>query len=101
MTEHNGATETVPVKPTSGSGRWSMYRPAERSAGPLWEHVRDHAILSALIEVTSHGAALLFGTTRDGGSLVVTLCDGDQRIKFYARTANEMTEHLLKIADAP
>jgi len=86
-------------KPTSGSNRWSEYNPHKNGDGPRWEAVDEAAILVALTNVTNAEGALLFGKTRDGGSLVVTLCAGELRKRFYATTPEEMAVHLRELAD--
>jgi len=90
----------MPVgKRTSGSNRWSEYNPHKNGSGPRWENVDEAAILVCITNVTNEGAALLFGKTRDGGSLVLTLCAGELRKRFYATTPDEMGVHLRELAD--
>jgi hypothetical protein len=87
-------------KGTSGSGKWSKYQPKSQNGELDWSKVDEAAILIALSNVTKEGAALLFGKTRDGGALVLTVCDGDERLKLYATTHEEMGVHLREVADA-
>lgn len=86
-------------KGTAGSGKWSDYKPNAPKEVLSWSKVDEAAILVALSNVTGAGAALLFAVTRDGGALVVTLCDGDQRYKLYANNVDEMGVHLRELAD--
>lgn len=83
----------------SGSGKWSTYtgRPGGTKTAD-WSKVSEEALLGAISAVTANGAALLFGRTRDGGTLCLTLCDGDQRLKLYG-DANEMSVHLRELWD--
>jgi len=86
-------------KQTAGSGKWSKYQPAGVKGSADWSKVDEALILAALASITSEGAALLFGSTRDKGALVLTICDGDERVKFYATTHDEMNSHLRDVAD--
>jgi hypothetical protein len=86
-------------KPTSGSGKWTKYQRNYVKGDADWAKVDEALILAALSSVTAEGAALLFGTTRDKGALVLTVCDGDERVKLYASTREEMNEHLRSISD--
>jgi len=100
MARDNEPGMPKPRKGTSGSGKWSKYRPETTGRTVEWAKVDEAAILVAIGNVTSEGAALLFGVTRDRGALVLTVCDGDERLKLYAATPEEMAVHLREIADA-
>lgn len=87
-------------KGTSGSGKWTKYQQTKSTTKADWAKVDEAAILLAITAVTKEGGALLFGVTRDGGVLSLTVCDGDERLKLYATTPEEMAVHLREIADA-
>ena len=82
---------------TSGSGKQSVYRRSNVSTTCDWGSVGAEELSQAIDMVTEHGDALLFGRSMDGGVLVLTVCAGTERIKFYARSGKEMTGHLLDI----
>jgi hypothetical protein len=99
------ANETEPgmprnKKPTKAQGKYSKYQARTSDVKATWSAVDEALILVALTNVTDDGAALLFGTTGDGGALVLTIYDGGVPVKLYARSSEEMNDHLRKIADA-
>lgn len=55
-------------------------------------------VLLAISCVQAMGGAIVFGATRDGGSLVVTVLDGPSNEKFYAKNADELNNTLTDIA---
>lgn len=82
----------------SGSGQWSEYRQSPANGPVSWRGV-DHAAITACLDgVTSNGDAILFGGSRDGSILVVTICSGNERAKFYYRSAEEAGAGLFDIA---
>jgi hypothetical protein len=86
-----------PRNKTSGSGKWTKYTPKKEVVQVAWDEVNNALVSTAVAEVTRGGDALLFGATRDGGALVLTVCSGDERVKFYASTPEEMNSHLENI----
>jgi hypothetical protein len=82
---------------TSGSGKWTKYTPKKTVEQVAWDECNSALIATAVCEVTRGGDALLFGATRDGGALVLTVCSGDERVKFYANAPEEMDTHLENI----
>lgn len=86
-------------KQTSGSGKWSKYNGQQGNGDATWGKVDASAIVAALVAVTDAGGALLLGKTRTGGALVITVCDGDDRIKFYSTTREETCDQLGQITD--
>lgn len=87
-------------KTTSGSGKWTKYQANGKPKDADWSKVDVELLVAAIVSVTGEGAALLLSRTRDGGALCLTLCDGDDRLKLYASTREEMNDHLRGIADA-
>lgn len=84
---------------TSGSGKWSQYGGARRGAEADWGAVDPGLLLDAVRAITAVGDAVLFGVTRSGGTLVCTVCSGEERLKLYATTIEEMHEHLKGLVD--
>lgn len=82
---------------TAGSGKTSPYNPRRDTADVDWGSVEGDAILDAIDAITRNGDAVLFSRSMDGGVLVATVCAGDQRIKFYAKSSEEMSSHLKGI----
>jgi hypothetical protein len=99
MARDNEPGMTPKRKGTSGSGKWTKYKARENSGDADWSKVDEALLLAALVTVTKEGAALLFSRTKDGGALCLTLCDGDDRMKLYGRTREEMNDHLRALAD--
>jgi len=54
----------------------------------------------AVSRVCNAGDAILFGTTRDGGALVVTVLSGEEREKWYPDDERSIGAALTQIADA-
>lgn len=85
---------------TSGSGQKSSYSGARTGGICDWASVSREYLFDAVQHVTYAGDALLMGRSVDGGVLVLTVCAGAERIKFYARTGEEMDIHLRGIIEA-
>ncbi len=83
-----------------GSGSKTQYRPQRAGSTVDWDDCDPAELAAAIVAVTHVGDALLVGRSVDGGVLVLTVCAGDQRIKYYARSGEEMTEHLKDIIKA-
>lgn len=82
---------------TSGSGKASPYRSQRADVGINWRDVDSETLCEFANAVTNHGDAALIGKSLDGGVLVLTICAGSERIKYYARTGAEMTKHMSDI----
>jgi hypothetical protein len=50
-----------------------------------------------LDEVLQSGCAIMFGHTRDGGALVVTVLDGEQRHRTYCTSSQELDQAMLAL----
>ena len=85
---------------TSGSGKTSRYAPQAPTKPARWADVDSGYIQDALDALQSAGDALLLGASRDGSVLVATVCSGDERVKFYAKSPQEMDKHLVDIKEA-
>lgn len=84
---------------TSGSGKWSKYRNSKPSGSMDWADCDATLLCATVSAIVLDGDAVLLGGTRDGGTLVLTLISGDDRLKFYAKSAEEMNGHLQEIRD--
>lgn len=83
-----------------GSGKVSRYERKQALPGVRWRDVDASAIGECVHAVTSVGDAILFGAGNAGSVLVITVCSGERRIKFYARSVDEAIEHLAEIENA-
>lgn len=52
-----------------------------------------------LAEVLVSGDAMLWGTTRDGGAVVIQMFSGDASDKLYASTAGELEDKLRAVRE--
>ncbi len=84
----------------AAQGYQSAYNRRSKANAVRWGEVHAGAVLDALDAVQSAGDALLLGATRDGGALVITVCSGDQRHKFYPTSTEECEATLLDITNA-
>lgn len=80
-----------------GQGKWTKYNPKGPATTIDWDEVSAPLIGELVQAVTRDGSALLLGKTRDGGALVITICAGDERAKFYAATHEELAAHVQNI----
>lgn len=85
---------------TRGSGKSSPYRTQRDVSVVDWGDVDATTLSVAVGVIVGHGDAFLAGRSMDGGVLVLTICAGSERIKYYGRTAAEMTKHLVDIISA-
>lgn len=61
----------------------------------------DSARLGLVLDcVIAAGAAVMLGATRDGGALVITILDGDQRHRTYCTDEHELTSALASMEAA-
>lgn len=86
-----------PKTKTSGSGKWTKYTPQKAGAEVYWDEVSAPLIGQLVQAVTRDGSAILLGVTRDAGAYVITVCAGDDRIKFYARDTEELAHHIANL----
>lgn len=50
-----------------------------------------HLVIAAVVD---NGDALVFGRTRDGGAVVLTILSGDEKHKFYSTNNGELADNL-------
>jgi hypothetical protein len=86
-----------PKGKTAGSGKWTKYAPKQTGSLVHWDEVSAPLIGELVQAVTRDGSAILLGMTRDGGAYVITVCAGDERIKFYAKDTEELARHIANL----
>jgi len=81
--DHNAA-QIAPRTPTKAYAARPV-QPTQRSdrAQRVWGEVDIKLMADAVISCTHCGAAVLFGSTRDGGTPTLSLFLGDERARFY------------------
>jgi len=52
---------------------------------------------TALDAILNQGCAVIIGTTRDGGALVITILDNDDRHRTYCSNEDELEEAISEI----
>jgi len=62
-----------------------------------WEDADQEDLWRTICAVTDAGDALTLGRTRDGGAVSLVILSGDERIRKYARGADELHELLAEI----
>jgi len=80
-------------------GKWSTYRRELAQRRVSWEDVDPALVARLVVEVCGSGAAVLFGTTSDGGSFALTVCDGSDRLKIYAPDGGEMEDEITRLLE--
>lgn len=97
MARDNEPGMTKPKKSTGGSGKWTKYE-ASKPVTPIdWDEVDSKGIARTVQCVCGGGDAVLFGKSRDGGVLVLTICSGDDRRKLYGKSVSEMESHMHEV----
>lgn len=79
--------------------RWQIQKSKQRID---WSEVDPGRLADLVISVSRAGAAVMFGTTRDGGALVVAVYDGDDRARYYCNSMAEfeiLVEQLVELAE--
>lgn len=84
---------------TNGSGKTTKYQKATAGGTARWGLVDSALVTDMLDAIQRQGDAAIFGCTRDGGVLVLTLCSGEDRTKYYARTVDEMDVHMREVLE--
>lgn len=81
----------------SGGRNWEWTRTGDMGGAVSWADVDAEQIRSAINAVASAGAAILFSTSSDGGVLSLLVMDGDQKPRFYPKTAEQAEIILSKV----
>jgi hypothetical protein len=82
-------------------GRYQLFAEPTAEGGSLVLEINPELVGELVQQVLNVGDALLFGVTRDGGSIRVILMSGDEKVSHYlsdARSfddfAKRVTQHL-------
>jgi hypothetical protein len=62
-----------------------------------WEDADQEELWRTVSMIVAAGDAVTLGRTRDGGALSLVILSGDERIRRYARGADELHELLAEI----
>jgi hypothetical protein len=62
-----------------------------------WEDADQEELWRTITEIVNAGDAVTLGRTRDGGALSLVILSGEERIRRYARGADELAELLKEI----
>lgn len=65
-----------------------------------WEDADAEELWRTVLAITNAGDAVTLGKTRDGGALSLVILSGDDRIRRYARGADEVHQLLVDIRTA-
>jgi transposase len=83
----------------TGSERLEKLRGTRNhGSGVAFNALDPSAFLNGIAAVTRSGAAIMFGLTSDGGAMVVTVLDNNDREKEYLHDADEINEYLVGLA---
>lgn len=69
-------------------------RSQETSAGAIVALCNPLTLTQVVAEMLTDGCAVMFGQTRDGAKLIVTIYDGDDREKEYIEDVEELESFL-------
>lgn len=84
-----------------GAGRYDrVARTASHKAAASWEDAEPETLWRTVAEVTAAGDAVVFGRTRDGGAVALTVWSGDERPKWYATGPEEIAELLQLVRES-
>lgn len=87
-----------PTKKTDKSTRFDQLK--ARSGGVVDITAQDVRVLGGAVQaVVGDGGAIMFGMTSDGGALVVTLYEGDDRKKEYLHGHEEIEQFLMGVIE--
>lgn len=86
---------------TSGKGGNFESRPnpfsGSKSIGRAPELAGTATASIVIDEILAAGCAVMFGHTRDGGALVCTVLDGEQRHRSYCSSEKELEDMMLAL----
>lgn len=83
------------------ASRYSRVGAAKPEAAKAsWEDADQETLWRTIQEVTAQGDAIMFGLTRDGGAVVLTVLSGDERVKQYATGEEEIAALLRLVREA-
>jgi len=88
--------KTTSEGPEKGKGgnfdtRTNPFLKAMKYAGGYPELTDEPRVTKAIDAALAKGCAVMIGTTRDGGAIVITILDGDDRHRTYCANSDELT----------
>lgn len=96
----NNEPGTPHTKGQKSQGHRSAYVRKNATTAVRWEDVNGDLLVGMLDALQSVGDAALLGATMDGGALVICVCSGDDRIKYYPSSVEEATQTIGEITNA-
>ena len=92
----NGRSEThaqarAKTKPRMNEG--------QQAANVSWGLANPEMLAWCIASVVKDGGALIFGTTRDGGALSITVLYGDDKEKYYITPSDDLNLKLKEIGE--
>lgn len=79
--------------------RRNPFQNTRKPTGTAPELLASAGMLTALDKALGAGCAVLLGHTRDGGALVLTILDGDDRHRTYCATDEELDAAIIAMTD--
>lgn len=93
----NGKNSKPPTWEANNNGP-SHSRQRDYSRRPVdpigWGEADNQQLRDCICAVTDAGAAIMLGRTSDGGALSITVLDGEQRIREWPHSAEELGKTL-------
>lgn len=91
-------------KPAQGKGanfatERNPFQPSQMSFGLRADYTEVPNLGKALQVLIQSECAIILGRTRDGGAMVVTILDGENRHRTYCPTSEELIAAFQKIED--
>lgn len=65
-----------------------------------WLGVDAATVHESVVALTTGGAAVLFGVTRDGGAMSLVILVGEQKYRWYEADSDVMTQILTRFAES-
>jgi len=95
---------TMPRKQESGKGgnfdtRPNPFQGSQNRPKTIADYTEVPNLGKALQVLIQAGCACILGGTRDGGAMVVTILDGDNRHRTYCSTSEELQDAFSRIED--
>lgn len=84
---------------TTGSRYQRLGDGAARQELASWEDADADELWRTITAIVNAGDAVTLGRTRDGGALSLVILSGDDRVRRYARGAEEVEQLLREIRE--
>lgn len=86
-------------KGAAGSRYQRLSDSATRPELASWEDADPDELWRTITAIVNAGDAVTLGRTRDGGALSLVILSGDERVRRYARGAEEVEQLLREIRE--